>query len=41
MRTLPLTGDEPVDQLLEDFPQASRWLNARTVICTQCGGRQC
>ena len=37
MRNLPLTGDEPVDQLLEDFPKASRRLNARGVICTQCG----
>jgi len=37
MTTLPLTGAEPVDQLLEDFPQVSSWLNARGVICTQCG----
>jgi len=37
MANLPLTGAEPVDQLLEDFPQAARWLNDHDVICTQCG----
>jgi hypothetical protein len=37
MAELPLTGAEPVDQLLEDFPQAARWLNEHDVICTQCG----
>jgi len=34
---LPLTGAEQVDQLLEDFPRAARWLNDHDVICTQCG----
>ncbi|MBN2081121.1 hypothetical protein JW859_02820 [bacterium] len=34
---LPLTGAEPVDELLEAFPRASRWLGDRGVICTQCG----
>jgi hypothetical protein len=37
MANLPLTGREPVDQLLEDFPQAGRWLSDHDVICTQCG----
>jgi len=34
---LPLTGNEPVDALLEAFPAAQRWLGDRNVICTQCG----
>jgi len=34
---LPLTGEETVDELLEAFPRASRWLGDRGVICTQCG----
>ena len=34
---LPLTGEEPVDELLDAFPRASRWLGDRGVICTQCG----
>ena len=37
MTDLPLTGAEPVDVLLEDYPQASLWLNQHGVICMQCG----
>jgi hypothetical protein len=34
---LPLTGSEPVDELLEQHPRASSWLARRGVVCTECG----
>ena len=33
----PLTGDEPVDVVLESFPRASAWLARNGLICTECG----
>ena len=34
---LPLTGAEPVDELLEAFPVARGWLGEHGLICVQCG----
>lgn len=34
---LPLTGSEPVDELIEHYPRAGAWLAQQGVVCTQCG----
>lgn len=33
----PLTGTEPVDELLEQYSRASSWLAQRGIVCTECG----
>lgn len=34
---LPLTGTEPVDELVEAYPVTRSWLGAHGLICAQCG----
>lgn len=34
---LPLTGAEPVDELIEAFPVTRGWLGEHGLICVQCG----
>jgi methionine synthase II (cobalamin-independent) len=34
---LPLTGKEPVEQLVEQYPQAVGFLTERGIRCLQCG----
>lgn len=37
MPTLPLCGDELVEDVVRDFPTASSFLRLRGVVCVQCG----
>lgn len=34
---LPLTGREPVEKLVEEYPQAVGFLTERGIRCLQCG----
>jgi hypothetical protein len=34
---LPLTGAEPVDELVEAYSLTRSWLGAHGLICVQCG----
>ncbi len=34
---LPLTGKEPVEKLVEQYPQAVGFLTERGIRCLQCG----
>lgn len=34
---LPLTGAEPVDELIEAYPVTRGWLGGHGLICVQCG----
>lgn len=32
-----ITGDEAVDEILEENPELSAWLSERGIMCTKCG----
>jgi len=34
---LPLSGTEPVDDILDAYPMAGLWLSRQGVVCVQCG----
>jgi hypothetical protein len=34
---LPLTGVEPVDELVDAYPATRAWLREHGLICVQCG----
>lgn len=35
--SLPLSGDELVEEVVRDFPRASAFLRLRGIVCVQCG----
>lgn len=34
---LPLTGDESVEEIVDQFPDTVTWLSQRGVVCIICG----